>query len=245
MKTTTLFTLLLAASTTLQAGEIEIFSLTSNGRLTFTNSFTNGLFTVQWAPAIPTTNWNDNWDSLRNFISTSSVTTVSVPMFYRMRCITNQFFPTPVGLQYIYTITNSPGSTGTLQVTSVGSLKLTSGKEYSILELLDSRDCALRLLRLRSTDNEMYTIPWDISQTEGLESRNGPPGTTWTNQWCDGSSDQITIVGIETVTVPAGTYESLRTEQREINNNLRRNYSGQNGGSGIESERFLHFVRDS
>jgi hypothetical protein len=221
MRTTPLLTLLLAASTTLRAGEIEILSLTANGRLTFTNSFTNGLFTVQWAPAIPTTNWNDNWDSLRSFIPTGSVTTVSVPMFYRVTCLTNQFFPIPVGLQSIYNVTNSLGTTGTLQVTSVGSLKLTSGKEYSILELLDSRDCALRLLRGRSTENEFYTIPFDISQTEGLESRNGPPGTTWTNQWCDGSSDQITIAANEIVTVPGGTFGCVKTEMREINNQLR------------------------
>jgi hypothetical protein len=223
MKPTILWTLLLAASSPLGAADIQIQSLSANGRLTFTNAFTNGLFTVQWAPALQS-NWNDNWDSLRNFIPTGSVATVSVPMFYRVSCITNQFYPAPVGLQAIYAITNSLGSTGTLQITSVGSLKLTSGTEYTILELIDSRDCALRLLRARSTENELYTIPWDISQTEGIEARNGPPGTTWTNQWCDGSSDQITIAANEVVTVPAGTFACLKTEQREINNQLRLQY---------------------
>jgi hypothetical protein len=223
MKTSAFFAFLLAGSSVMQAGDIEILSLTTNGRLTFTNSFTNGLFTVQWAPALQS-NWNESWDQLKYFMPTSSVTTVSVPMFYRVTCLTNQFFPTPIGWQSIYTMTNALGTTGTLRTTFVGSLKLSSGKEYSILELLNDRDCALRLMPCRSTATEFYTIPFGISQTEGIDFRSGPPGTTWTNQWCDGSSDQITIATNEVITVPAGTFDCLKTEVREINNSLRLRY---------------------
>jgi len=217
MKTISLLALLLAGSTALQADDTNILSLTANGRLTFTNSFTNGLFTVQWAPALQS-NWNESWDSLKYLVPTASVTTVSVPMFYRVTCLTNQFIPTPIGRQFIYAVTNADGSTNTLQATFIGCLKLSSDKEYSILELLTP--CSVSLLPCRSTATDFYEIPFDISKTEGTTWRNGPPGMSWTNQWCDGSSDQITILTNEVVTVPAGTFDCQKTEVREINNNL-------------------------
>ena len=69
-----------------------------------------------------------------------------------------------------------------------------------------------------------YNIPFDISTTEGVAFRDAPPGTMWTNQWCDGSSDQMTVVTNEVITVPAGTFDCLKIEQREINNNLNLDY---------------------
>jgi hypothetical protein len=221
MKATPTFVLLLAIGISLHAAEVEIISLSANGRLTFTSSYTNGVFSVQWSPELPSTSWSANWDSLHAFVSTNARTTVSVPMFYRVACQTNQFFPTPIGRQSVFTITNDLGATGNLRVTFVGALKLSSGKDYTILEMLDDRDCALRLMPCRSTDTELYTIPFEISKSEYVAFRSGSPGTTWTNQWCDGSSDQVTISANEVVTVPAGTFECLKTEDREINNNLR------------------------
>jgi len=221
MRTTNLLALLLAASTSLQAGDIEILSLTTNGRLTFTNSSPNGLFTVQWAPALQS-NWNESWDALRYFVPTSSVATVSVPMFYRVTGLTNQFIPMPIGRQFNYSVTNLAGGTSTLQATFLAPLRLSSDQEYSILELRTS--CELRLLPCRSTATEYYEIPFGISTTEGLQFRDAAIGTMWTNQWCDGSSDQLTIVTNEVITVPAGTFDCLRIEQREINDNLHPNY---------------------
>lgn len=213
---------LLAATFSVQAADFQILSLAGNGQLTFTNAPTNGIFTVQWAPALPATNWNSNWDSLRSFPATNSITTVSVPMFYRVTCLTNQFFPMPIGRRFLYNSTTITGTTGTFQITCLGSLMLSSDKEYTILELLTP--CSRRLLPIRVTDTEVYDIPFEISPTEGLEYRDGPPGTTWTNQWCDGSSDQKIIATNETVTVPAGTFNCLKIEQREINNGLTLKY---------------------
>jgi hypothetical protein len=231
MKTTPLFTLLLAAATALQAGEFEIDSLTSNGRLTFTNAFPDGLYTIEWAPGIQSvTNQNgtniwlwdkdarDSWDSLKHFATTSRIVSVEVPMFYRVTCLTNQFTPTVIGRQFTYTVTNTAGSMGTMQASFVGCLRLSSGEEYSILEMLTP--CAVRLLPCRSTATEFYTIPFGIATTESVAWRSAPAGTTWTNEYCDGSSDQITIGAKENITVPAGTFDCLRIEQREINNNL-------------------------
>lgn len=235
------------ASLAVHAQDIEITSLASNGQLTFSNSFTNGLFTIRWAPNLPCTNWNESWDPLKYFIPTGSVTTVSVPMFYRVTCLTNQFIPTPIGRQFIYTVTNADGSTNTLQATFIGCLKLTSDKDYSILEFLTP--CAVSLLPCRSTATAFYDIPFDISTTEGLTWRSGSPGTMWTNQWCDGSSDQMTIVTNEVITVPAGAFDCLKIEEREINNNLNlrhvwwvkpgfmmvRQFDIKNGGTNVSS----------
>jgi hypothetical protein len=221
MKTTRLFALLLAGSTALHASDTEILSLTTNGRLTFTNSFTNGLFSVQWAPALPTTNWNGSWDSLRYFVPTNPLTTVSVPMFYRVTGLSNQFIPMAIGRQFLYTVTNLAGGTSTVQATFLAPARLSSDKDYTLLEL--RTPCELRLLPCRSTENEYYEIPFGISATEGLTWRRAPPGTMWTNQWCDGSSDQMTVATNEVITVPAGTFDCLRIEQREIDNNLRLN----------------------
>jgi len=65
--------------------------------LTWTNSFTNALFTVQWAPSLATdptnTIWSASWTGLKEFWTPTGVTTVPVPMFYRARC-----FPATVRL---------------------------------------------------------------------------------------------------------------------------------------------------
>ena len=223
MKTSILWGLLLAFSAPLSAADIQIQSLAANGRLTFTNTFTNGLFTIQWAPALQS-NWCDSWDSLKSFTPSSSVATVTVPMFYRVSCLTNQFIPTVTGRQFTYSVTNTLGVAGTLTATFLGALKLSSGDEYTILELLDDTQCGLRLLPCRSTATEFFDIPFDIGGAEGVEWRNAPPGTTWTNQWCDGSSDQMTVAANEVITVPAGTFNCLKIQEREINNNLRLRY---------------------
>jgi hypothetical protein len=143
-------------------------------------------------------------------------------MFYRVTCLTNQFIPMPIGRQFNYTVTNLAGSSSTLQATFLAPLKLSSDKEYTIMELLTP--CELRLLPCRSTTTEYYEISSGITTTEGLQFRNASTGTTWTNQWCDGSADQLTIATNEVITVPAGTFECLRFEQRAINNNLDLDY---------------------
>ncbi len=82
--------LLTALYHTSEAGDTPVLSLTGNGILTWTNSFTNALFTVQWASSLggsPTnTVWMEDWTSLENFSARTGVTSVAVPMFYRVRC---------------------------------------------------------------------------------------------------------------------------------------------------------------
>jgi hypothetical protein len=219
MNTTTLFPLFLACTTSLFADDFEILSLTSKGRLTFTNSFSNALYTVEWASELPTTNWNTTWDSLRSMMPTNPVATSSVPMFYRVTCQTNLLMPLVKGRRTVYEASATSGLLGYAVSTVLGSLKLSSGKEYSITEMVTG--CNLTLKAMRSTETEVFTIPSDISRTEGLAWRLGPSGTTWTNQWCDGSSDQITILPNQIISVPAGTFDCLKFESREINNSLR------------------------
>lgn len=104
MKPMRLLVLLFEACAALQAAELEINSLSSNGRLTFTNAFPNGFYTVEWAARIQsvtnqngTSVWpwnadaNDSWDCLRNFAVTGQTATVEVPMFYRVRVQTNTY----------------------------------------------------------------------------------------------------------------------------------------------------------
>lgn len=222
MKATILSAMLLASSPALVAADVEIQSLTTNGALTFTNALTNGVFSLQWAPALPA-GWSETWDSLKYFVPTSSVAIVSVPMFYRVTCLTNQLIPMPIGRQFIFSLTNAAGSAGSVQATFVGCLKLSSDKEYSILEL--RTPCAIRLLPCRSTTTEYYEIPFDVSTTEGVQWRIAPPGTTWTNHWCTGSVDQMTMLPSEVVTVPAGTFDCLKIEVRQPNENLRLRYA--------------------
>jgi hypothetical protein len=72
------------------SGGLPLISLQQNGTLTWTNSFTNALFSVVWAPALgacPTnTRWRDSWTDLTHFWTSPGPTTVEVPMFYRVRC---------------------------------------------------------------------------------------------------------------------------------------------------------------
>jgi hypothetical protein len=214
MKTTLFLSLLLASRVLAQTGDFEVVSLASNGRLVFTNSFPNGLYTIQWAPKVPHTNWLESWTGLTAFPVTGNTGVVEVPMFYRVKCMTNLFIPTATGRQFVYAL---PGATATL--TFLGPLKLSSDLEYTILEYRLPTE--IKLLPCRATPSEFYTIPFE-SKEEVLEWRSGPSGTTWTNYYGDGSSDQMKIASNESVTVPAGTFDCVKIEQREINvGNLR------------------------
>ncbi|MCX6930061.1 MAG: hypothetical protein NT154_43650 [Verrucomicrobia bacterium] len=60
-----------------------ITSFHGNGKLMWTNPPGSNAFTVQWTPTV-TGPWSSNWLALDSLITTSSQTTVSVPMFYRV-----------------------------------------------------------------------------------------------------------------------------------------------------------------
>ena len=221
MKKNYFLALWIGIAITVQAGEFEILSLTSNGRLTFTNTFTNGTFTVEWASQVPTTNWNSGWAGLRDFAVTGKIGTVETPMYYRIKCNTNLFIPTIYARQFEYSISSGTVAVGTGTITFLNNVTLSTGKEYTLMELNVPNQ--IILIPCRSTASEFYTIPTE-SKNEVIEWQNGSSGTTWTNSYGDGSSDKITIIGTETITVPAGTFNCIKIEKREINNNLRLRY---------------------
>jgi len=63
-----------------QTSQITAFE---NGRVVWTNSTTNALYTVQWASQL-TNQWHDDWSTLRDMPVSSTTMTSSVPMFYRI-----------------------------------------------------------------------------------------------------------------------------------------------------------------
>ena len=72
------------------AQDIEITSFSDNGRLTWTTSMTNVSCSVEWASSLaPSTTWHRTWQDIDYMWTTSSLTSVSVPMFYRIVCSTN------------------------------------------------------------------------------------------------------------------------------------------------------------
>jgi len=221
MKNNFHYFLALWIATTVQSGEFEILSLTSNGRLSFTNTFTNGMFTIEWAPQVPSTNWNTGWTGLRDITVTGKICNVDIPMYYRVKSITNLFIPTIYARQFVYLISSGNVDVGTGTMTYLNNVTLSSGKEYTLMEFDIPNQ--IILIPCRSTSSEFYTIPTE-SKNEVIEWQNGTSGTTWTNSFGDGSSDKITIIGTETITVPAGTFNCIKIEKREINNSLRLRY---------------------
>src|ERR1017187_1765128 len=86
--------LLLASSLAAFAGDFRILSFSGNGQLTWTNAFTNALYSVEWAPMV-TGPWTDSWASLKGFAVGGPVSTAQVPMLYRVKCVTNLVMPLP------------------------------------------------------------------------------------------------------------------------------------------------------
>jgi hypothetical protein len=215
MKTTKMLVLLLAGSTALQAGECDIFSLTTNGRLTFTNAFTNGLFTVQWAPSLPA-NWSESWANLRDFAVTGKTTSVEVPMFYRVKCVTNLLMPLSIGSWSTMSVSNALGNVWAQRATVVGTVFLPSkGKDFTVLEYMNPIDPPnAPLIAVRSTEAALYSLDKNCG-AESLGLTNAPVGTSWTNTTC-GHTDVATIETNETVAVPAGTFSCLKVHKERL-----------------------------
>ncbi len=90
----TLIAVAVTAPTTLQAqapnsnAQASIAtSLSKNGILIWTNSITNGLYTIQWASSLSATNtiWLNSWDTLTQIHANPNCNTTTVPMFYRVQ----------------------------------------------------------------------------------------------------------------------------------------------------------------
>lgn len=206
MKTRTLPLLVLASSLlAIHAQDIEITSLTINGRLSWTNSFTNGLFSVEWAPALPAT-WRDNWGALQGFWVSGPTGTVEVPMFYRLKCATNLLVPYPVGSRFVFSASNAVGNIWTQHMAILAYVKPSAGggKDYALLEGIEGQSMGFHLLH--STDSAAVSID-ERTLTDVLTWQRGPVGTTWTNYNYGGRwTRQVTIEAVETVSVGAGTF---------------------------------------
>lgn len=121
----TTMTLLVVLAAQLSRGDDIVISMQGNGILTWKNTYSNALFTIEWTPALgpnPTSaTWTDSWTGLKDFWIPAGAATVQVPMFYRVRCLpalvrfgdaffgdtsdqafTNSYWPMPAGQVLIY-----------------------------------------------------------------------------------------------------------------------------------------------
>ncbi|MCB1127531.1 MAG: hypothetical protein KDM81_13645, partial [Verrucomicrobiae bacterium] len=220
MKTTLLFLLFtLSFSVPAQAEDVDIISLHRNGSLTWTNPLTNGLFSVQWTDDLASGVWRETWNPLTDLMVSGPETTVSVPMFYRVKAIPNPLIPLPMGVEVVYAASNPSGATWERRVRPVARAELSTGMDYTVTEIRDPQ--SLFLIPFRSTTTEFHEISFGIATNEVLMFQDAPVGTVWTNDFADGSRDQITIQARETITVPAGTFDCLKFVSRELNNDLK------------------------
>lgn len=215
MKNKVLALVVLASCLATHGGDIEITSLAGNGRLTWTSSFTNGLFSIEWAPALGT-NWHANWNPLQNFWVSGHTNTVEVPMFYRVKCATNLLWPLPAGGKFVFSVSNAIGNVSTEQMHVLGYVRpLVPGtNDYALVEDLLGGGGGLHLVR--STDSTVTKLNL-CSQAETTEFQVGPVGTTWTNfnYECQ-YTRKVTIDAIETITVGAGTFTGCYKFHKQI-----------------------------
>ena len=204
--------LFLVVAQSVLAQSIQITSFDRNGSLTWTNASTNAVSTVQWASALTSnTQWQQSWVSLLNIMATGSTTTVKVPMFYRVASYTNGlllFFPMSLGGMSTYAVSNALGQTWTEQSTALGVLSVPgTTNDYAMSGIVGMGSPGTkRMAFFRSTDQALYQLrQYDEEQ---LSFTNAPVGTTWTNYYGTGQTIVRKIVAIETVTVPAGTFDN-------------------------------------
>ena len=128
--------------------------------------------------------WQQDWSSLLNLSPTSATTTVSVPMFYRVSCLTNGFFwPMPLGGMGTYSVSNAVSGIWTQQFQCLGILSVpSSSNQYLFAPNRDPSGTNAGFYR--STDRAMYITP--NGYNEQLKWTNGPVGATWTYQDAQG-----------------------------------------------------------
>lgn len=208
--------LVLPGSLLAQGNGFQILYLGANGRLTWTNTYPNGLYGIEWAPAL-TGPWQDNWTALKSMIVTGQIAAADVPMFYRVKCDTNLFMPMPMGAYLEMSVSNAAGGVWTERMTVAGSVFLPSkGKEFTVLEGTTSLyPGAMQTMLMRSTSNALYSIAAGCGMEE-VAMTNAPVGTSWTNVVC-GEITVNTIEAFELVTVPLGTFNCLRVRKQQLN----------------------------
>ena len=196
----------LAAATSL-AQNVQITSFGNNGQLTWSNSYPNGTYSVEWAGSLsggPA--WQQDWLSLKSLAATSPATTVTVPMFYRVRCLTNGLFvPMPVGRGVLYSVSNAVGAAWSEQIQSLGLLTVPSlANDYSLVHIIDPGETNAAFFR--STDRAFFIS--GNAMEEQLKWTNGPVGTSWTYYDSSGPIVSTILSTTASVTVPAGTFDN-------------------------------------
>jgi hypothetical protein len=121
-------------------------------------------------------------------------------------------WPLRVGETFTFDVTDSVGNTWEQKVGISGFAWISSnGKGYYVMEQ-SGYDCpgSYGMVLLRSTPKEVYA--YDGLGIEYVGLQNAPVGTTWTYEKQQGCGFteviQKTILAIETVQVPAGTFDN-------------------------------------
>ena len=85
----TMFVLWIVLSASIShAQQVLISSLSQNGKLTFSTTYTNAIHTIQWTPTLSGSN-STVWTNLYSVFVTNASVTVSVPMFFRVVAVTS------------------------------------------------------------------------------------------------------------------------------------------------------------
>jgi hypothetical protein len=208
--------LLVATVASTSAADLQILSISANGRLTWTNAYPNGLYDVEWAPRTSGP-WSANWTALQSMVATGTTAAADVPMLYRVKCTTNLFMPLPIGGWNTMSVSNAAGNVWTQKVSVVGTVYFPSkSNEFRIVEMLNPINPPnAPILAIRSTESAIYVIDNDCGAQE-LGFTNAPLGVGWTDTSC-GNITIATNEAIESVTVPAGTFTCIRVRKQRLN----------------------------
>jgi len=211
-----IFCLFLSSSLAALGGDLQIRSFSGNGQLTWTNTFTNALYSVEWAPTV-TGAWTDTWASLKGFAVGGPVSTAQVPMFYRVKYVTNLLLPLPIGSWTLMSVSNAVGDVWTQKTTVLGTVYVPSrGKDFTIVEMLIPADPSnAPLIGMRSTDSGVYDIELNCGSEE-LAFTNAPIGTSWTNMACGGRVTVATIQASESVTTAVGVFSCFKVRKQRV-----------------------------
>lgn len=189
------------------AQPVQVSSLSANGRLGV-NAPIGSDVNVEWAPALGVdTAWNSNSDSLSLIHCTNAITRVDIPMFYRVACYTNGLlWRMKPGSTIVFAVSNALHETTSQGVKILGRCYAPDfTNSYGVLNEDDARltgGVSGGTVLMRSDDREVWSMDDPQSHFESLQFFRGAVGTVLTN----GRNTRIEIAGIETVTVPAGTF---------------------------------------
>ena len=116
-------------------------------------------------------------------------------------------FPFKVGQTFTFDVKDGVGSTWEYKTVASGTARISlNGQKYYIIESLGYESPEdFNMALVRSVSKKVYI--YSGSGEETLVLQNAPVGTTWTYEDSDGRTIERTIEAIETVTVPAGTFE--------------------------------------